>query len=282
MSHKKYRTETNCLNCGAEVTGKFCSECGQENLETNDNFLHIAGHFVSDYFHWDAKFFRSLIPFFIRPGFLTKQFWEGRRVHYIDPLRLFFFMTIIFMISTAAVYKQFGYKMKEKMKPTMMINEGALKNLNQEQRDAKIKELKVGNERRMEKIKSGIDDFFGVIKYATFFLLPVYALIFKVLYRRRRTSYVDHLVYTMHLQSFIYFICGIILLLPFIFPSILDILLSVILVPIFIYIVVSLRYLYRQAWWKTILKSALATFSLFIITITVMSLYAVFDAVFFQ
>src|SRR6188768_2656745 len=115
MSHKKYRTETNCLNCGAEVSGKFCSACGQENLETRENFLHIAGHFISDYFHWDSKFLRSLIPLFTKPGFLTKEYWQGRRLHYIHPLRLFFFITVIFMIATTAFYKQFGHKLKDRM-----------------------------------------------------------------------------------------------------------------------------------------------------------------------
>src|SRR5436190_13319548 len=115
MSHKKYRSETTCLNCGTEVSKKFCPECGQENLETRENFFHLVGHFVSDYFHFDSKFFRSLAPLFAKPGFLTKEYWQGRRVHYIHPLRLFFFVTIIFMISTTVFYKQFGAEMKSRM-----------------------------------------------------------------------------------------------------------------------------------------------------------------------
>src|SRR5689334_9210734 len=105
MSHKKYRKETDCLNCGAQVTGKFCAECGQENLETKENFFHLAFHFVSDYFHFDSKFFRSLIPLFSRPGFLTKEYWEGKRVRYIHPLRLYFFITIVFMVAATYFYQ---------------------------------------------------------------------------------------------------------------------------------------------------------------------------------
>src|SRR5690242_461635 len=185
MSHKNYRSEKTCLNCGTEVTNKFCPECGQENLETRENFFHLLGHFISDYFHFDSKFFRSLIPLFTKPGFLTKEYWQGRRVHYIHPLRLFFFITILFMISITAFYKQFGHKMKERMvTKTITYDSTEFSGLNAQQREAKLKELTIGNDRRMKKMAAGIDDFFGFLKYVTFFLLPVYALTFKILYRR--------------------------------------------------------------------------------------------------
>lgn len=283
MSHKKYRTETKCLNCGAEVSGKFCANCGQENLEIHENFFHLAGHFISDYFHFDSKFFRSLIPLFTRPGFLTKEYWQGRRVHYIHPLRLFFFITIIFMISTTAFYKQFGYKMKDRMvNKIIKIDSTEYSGLTPLQRDAKIKEQTAGNERRMKKMAAGIDDFFGYIKYMTFFLLPVYAFIFKILYKRSRPFYVDHVVYAMHLQSFAYCLFGVLLLLPFMFPSILEFLLQAALISLFVYIGISLHFLYRQAFWKTLLKTVLATFSLFFTTVLVMVLYAFIDAIFFK
>lgn len=283
MSHKKYRTETTCLNCGTEITKKFCPECGQENLETRENFFHLAGHFISDYFHFDSKFFRSLIPLFTRPGFLTKEYWQGRRVYYIHPLRMFFFITIIFMISTTVFYKQFGDEMKSKMVNEIIVDDtGQLSGLDEQQKELKIKELKAGNERRMKKLAAGIDDFFGSVKYMTFFLLPVYALVFKILYRRRRPFYVDHLVYTIHLQSFLYCLFGVVLLLPFVFPAILGILIPIIILSIFIYVGISLQFLHQQTWWKTLLKSVLATFSLFFITTWVMVLYAFFDAIFFK
>jgi len=283
MSHKKYRTETNCLNCGAEVSGKFCSNCGQENLETRENFFHIAGHFISDYFHWDSKFLRSLIPLFTKPGFLTKEYWQGRRLHYIHPLRLFFFITVIFMISITAFYKQFGHKLKDRMMTnTIKIDSSEYSGLNAQQREAKIKEQIAGNDRRMKKVAAGIDDFFSFMKYVTFFMLPLYALIFKILYRRRRPFYVDHVVYAMHLQSFAYCLFGILLIIPFIFPSVLEFLFQMALLFLFVYVGISLHFLYRQVWWKTFLKAFLATLSLLFTTIFVMIVYAFIDAIFFK
>lgn len=286
MSHKKYRTENNCLNCGEEVTGKFCSNCGQENVETRENFFHLVGHFISDYLHFDSKFFRSLIPLFARPGFLTKEYWQGRRVHYIHPLRLFFFITILFMISTTYFYKHFGYRVKNEMvkpdKYLSTIDSTYIARLEDRKLAQELTEAKVRDDRMKAKMSKGIDDFFGYIKYMTFFLLPVYALVFKVLYRRRKPFYVDHLVYAMHLQSFAYCLFSVALLLPFLLPGSFQILVPLILIIIFIYVGISLHYLHLQPWWKTLLKSILATFSLFFVTVLVMVMYAAFDAIYFQ
>jgi hypothetical protein len=296
MSHKKYRTETNCLNCGAEVKGKFCSNCGQENLEVRENIFHLVGHFVSDYFHYDSKFFRSVVPLFIKPGFLTKEYWEGRRVSYIHPLRLFFFVTVIFVIASGIFYKHFDKELKSKFNfgaSLEKIDDSYLSNLNDsvkifmgEGRDSmtvkEIKAMKVQANRQRGKFWKGTDDVFKSLKYITFFLLPVYALLFKLLYIRRKSFYVDHLVYMMHLQSFAYSILSVIFFLLLLFPLSLEVIKQISQFIIFIYVLMSLRYLYQQAWWKTILKSLIATIALFVITAIAVFGTAFIDAMFFQ
>jgi hypothetical protein len=58
-------------------------------------FLH---QFMSDYFTFDSKFFKSVIPLLFKPGFLTTEFFAGRRVRYITPLRLYIFISIVFFL----------------------------------------------------------------------------------------------------------------------------------------------------------------------------------------
>lgn len=294
MSHKKYREETNCLNCGAEVPGKFCSNCGQENVEQRDNFFHMVGHFISDYLHFDSKFFRSLIPLFTKPGFLTKEYWEGRRTRYIPPLRLFFFVTILFVVMTSYFYNRFGQQLKDsivhadpivlseeaervmKMPDTAKIYVARWK---QTVTAKKLRDELEGERIRFGNIQQGFDLVFKNFKYVMFFLLPVYALIFKVLFLRRRPFYIDHLIYAMHLQSFAYFLLSVVLLLPFIIELNFSIMRATAFFAILLYISFSLHYLYRQALWKTILKSVLATISLFFITMITIVLTAVVEGV---
>jgi hypothetical protein len=261
MSHTKYREETNCLNCGTEVTRKFCPECGQQNLDTHENFFHLAGHFIADYFHYDSKFIRSLVPLFIRPGFLTRQYWDGKRVRYIHPLRLYFFVSIIFMISATYFYHHFEKQIKGSViQSNVTIEEGKVDiGATPEERKSKKTAEKKEEEKAIGKLESGIDRFVHDLKYISFFMVPLYALVFRLLYIRRKSFYVDHLVYTLHVQSFAYALISVMLLIPFLFPDSISIVRRVALLTIMTYIALSLRYLYHQPWWKTILKSIVGT-----------------------
>jgi hypothetical protein len=295
MSHKIYRKETNCLNCGAEVTGKFCPNCGQENLETKENFFHLASHFIADYFHYDSKFFRSLIPLFTKPGFLTREYWDGKRVHYIHPLRLFFFITIIFILVTTYFYGRFGDEMKGRMinedKSLIHLDTNRFASMKPSDKiffkndSVTVQAMREGlqtEKRQMGKIMTGIDHVFVNLKYVMFLLLPLYAIVFKVLYRKQRLYYVDHLVYAMHLQCFAYVVLGLLFMLPFVTSISLVVLREIAFFIILIYIMISVHNLYHQKLWKTIVKSVLATTTIFFLTIISILIVAAIDAIFVQ
>ncbi|MEP6684168.1 MAG: DUF3667 domain-containing protein [Parafilimonas sp.] len=98
MSHGKARKEKYCLNCNAEVTGRFCSVCGQENIEPKETLWELTTHFTYDLFHYDGKFFSSLKILLLRPGILTHEYVRGRRASYLHPIRMYVFTSAIFFI----------------------------------------------------------------------------------------------------------------------------------------------------------------------------------------
>ena len=98
MSHSKLRTDKTCLNCGAEITGRYCSACGQENIEPKQTVWHLINHFFSDITHFDGKFFVTVKDLFAKPGFLSKEYMIGRRVSYLDPIRMYIFTSAIFFL----------------------------------------------------------------------------------------------------------------------------------------------------------------------------------------
>jgi hypothetical protein len=222
-----------------------------------------------------------MLPLFVKPGFLTKQYWDGKRVNYIHPLRLYFFAIIVAVLCTNFFYSNFkGVKSRIIRPEVEHVPDSAELRAAQESPDSlaylaaikKIEEAK-GEQLAIEKLGVGIDRFMHDLKYISFFLLPLYALVFKLLYVRRKSFYVDHLVYTMHLQSFAMLLMGVLLLIPLLYAPSLDFITTLTYFLIFVYITVSLWYLYRQSWIKTILKSLIATGLIIIMVVMVMGIY---------
>ncbi|HEY6900927.1 MAG TPA: DUF3667 domain-containing protein [Puia sp.] len=98
MSHLKERKEKICLNCKAELYGRFCHVCGQENLEPKETVWHLVSHFFNDITHFDGKFFSTVKYLMRKPGFLSKEYMAGRRMSYLNPIRMYVFTSAIFFI----------------------------------------------------------------------------------------------------------------------------------------------------------------------------------------
>src|SRR5688572_28154795 len=66
-----------CANCHAALTGEYCAACGQRH----EPHLHTVAHFASEAFesisHADSRLWRTIGYLLVRPGFLTRQFFDG-------------------------------------------------------------------------------------------------------------------------------------------------------------------------------------------------------------
>ncbi len=87
-----------CDNCQSELDGPFCGTCGQPEQSMIRFFGSVIMHFLDDIFGFDSRAGRTLFPLIFRPGFLTNEYIRGRRVHYVPPVRLYFFMSIVFFL----------------------------------------------------------------------------------------------------------------------------------------------------------------------------------------
>lgn len=87
-----------CMNCNALLTGKYCAECGQPSHTYSAPLWADIQDFFGNHFGFDTKFFRSVVPLLFRPGFLSREYSAGRRVRYINPLRLYIFSSILFFL----------------------------------------------------------------------------------------------------------------------------------------------------------------------------------------
>lgn len=122
MSHLKVRRDRNCLNCGTEVQGRYCHVCGQENIEPKESFWHLISHFFRDITHFDGKFFSTLKYLVIKPGFLSKEYMKGRRVSYLNPIRMYVFTSAFFFL----LFFTFFNSGKKEFKNSITINSKTL------------------------------------------------------------------------------------------------------------------------------------------------------------
>lgn len=118
MSHLPERKEKNCLNCGANVQGRFCHICGQENIEPKEGFWHLVTHFVYDITHFDGKFFSTLQYLLFKPGFLSHEYLRGRRASYLHPIRMYVFTSAIFFLIFFSLHKEDEAVKVNESKPT--------------------------------------------------------------------------------------------------------------------------------------------------------------------
>jgi Protein of unknown function (DUF3667) len=105
MSHLPERKQKDCLNCGTTVLGKYCQVCGQENVEPKETAWQLSSHLFNDLTHFDGKVFSSMRDLVLKPGFLSKEYMQGRRVRYLHPIRMYLFTSFIFFLVFFSLYK---------------------------------------------------------------------------------------------------------------------------------------------------------------------------------
>jgi hypothetical protein len=107
---------TQCPGCNATATGNFCANCGETLLVHRPSaaeFLHeFVGHFVA----LEGKLVQTLYRLMCSPGRLTKEYLRGKRVAYINPLRLYLTLSLLMF----ALIKVFGIEL-----PRLKITENS-------------------------------------------------------------------------------------------------------------------------------------------------------------
>src|SRR5437764_8218244 len=93
---------THCQNCGAELVGPHCAQCGQAAVDYRRSFGHVIVDVLDSFLNWDSKFFGTIGLLVTRPWRLTNAFLAGQRVRYLHPARLYLLASILFFF--AATY----------------------------------------------------------------------------------------------------------------------------------------------------------------------------------
>ncbi|MGA2598844.1 MAG: DUF3667 domain-containing protein [Bryobacteraceae bacterium] len=213
---------THCVSCGhALAGGPFCAFCGEEAHDTHDLSLrHFFSHSVlHEFIHVDGKIIRTLRALLFRPGFLACEYFAGRRVLYVNPLRLLLTAAILFALfappTKGSLTVGLGYpkpflQLHLSMLPPSISDKASI--------EENVKKLDVGDllskqfqslERRRhdlsseaaaEKFNRTMESYGEILSFCS--VVPLALLTF-VIYGRKRRYLVEHLVFALHLEAFL-------------------------------------------------------------------------------
>lgn len=314
----------NCENCQQEFKGHFCPNCGQEVAEFNRPFGFVVYDFLGNFFAFDTRFFRTFKFLLIKPGFLTNEFFAGRRVRYSPPFRNFVFLSFILFILLQILTEQGldkvgDLKMDESSvkvetvsgevldpsptasieTPTVAVvfNQDSVSQIQAKPQENDSVKLKTNGldldfsiygtknirgylnqlaDQIQTKLNSTTDpklrekyisylvmcrapeivisNMLKHLSWAFFILLPLFALIMKMFYLRRKQLYIKHLIFSIHFHTYLFFILIIVTSLKLLFDSGISEIIGVLLLTVPVYFIIAMRKFYGQNFGKIILK----------------------------
>jgi hypothetical protein len=153
-----------CLNCGAALVGPFCHACGQRDEPRVRPVRELLADAADDLLSWDSRLLRTARGL-ARPGFLTREHLAGRRVHYVPPLRLYLLVSALNLALAATLGDRRHFFF-------FSAQPGE------------------GNER--------------VISYlprVMFVLVPGFAALLALVFRRPRRMFAEHFVFALHFHA---------------------------------------------------------------------------------
>lgn len=240
---------SDCANCGATVSGHFCHACGQETVLHPPSAREFMHEFIGHYVALEGKLWKSLGLLLFRPGRLTLEYIKGRRVRYVQPLRMYltfsliFFAVLKFSMHDLATHVSEGNKQSVPATATHAPKSGG---------GAQSAHAEAGNtavlvkEDRPGEIRDGTivvsdwlrpysnflaskvehfstlsfdqrkelleNSFYHYTPYAIFFMMPVFAFYLKVLYLGSGRRYGEHLLFALHSNGFAFLVMSLMIL----------------------------------------------------------------------
>lgn len=87
-----------CLNCGAEISTKYCPHCGQEKIIKRLEVKTIVHEVTHGIFHWDNSILSTFKLLLTQPGYLVKEYVNGKRKSFVKPFSFFLFFLTIYVL----------------------------------------------------------------------------------------------------------------------------------------------------------------------------------------
>jgi len=290
-----------CKNCGYAFEGNFCPSCGQSITEVQQPVTHFLGDLLGSVFALDIRLIRSVPVLLLKPGKLSAEYIDGKRASHVAPFRLYFFTSLVFFFLIGwqtksavkeAMNKDPGLSATDSLRVQapairLSLNQDSVTEINnlrdglgflqlarQEIRSQladstspeKDKVRKQKNLNTLENPEVLISKIYQYVSYSFFLLMPLFAAILYLFFRKKRKFYVEHLIYSVNLHTFFFMVAIISLLIGIVFPALLDKIGGFIFLLTVVYSVLGIRNFYKTRWSRAIFSS-LGLFAIYLVCV---------------
>ena len=190
-----------CKSCGHSFEGIYCNVCGEKVLLPHDrSFKKFLSNILVAITFADNKIVQTLWLTIVDPGFISREFAEGRRVKYLKPLSLFFVLNLIYFLFpliqlfSASINTQLLSPYREVVKEMVALKMNAM-NIHDIQSFSLIYNLKTT----------------GLAKLMVMVFVILASLPLNILYRKKNRFFTDHVGYLVELACFNLFVNAIFL-----------------------------------------------------------------------
>jgi Protein of unknown function (DUF3667) len=194
-----------CPSCGTKTLGQFCSHCGEKKVGDEDYSLrHFLKEAVAALTLLESRVLRSVWLVTSRPGYLSSEYFQGRRVRYMKPLQLFIFLNVLYYFSlTLFTATTFTTPLATQLHMNDYYPTYASRQVHHKLQEERIS---------YETLEKKYNERTSVLsKTLLFLLIPIFALLFYGLFFKKRKHFVEHVVVATHFWAFNLILLGVIL-----------------------------------------------------------------------
>lgn len=231
---------TKCKNCANSFEGNYCPNCSQKADTHRFSVKHFAHEAFHAFTHADKGIFFLAKELFVRPGKVAREFNEGKRKKYFNPI------TYLLLVMALQIYLTRKTDIN-----TYYINQ--IESIQEA-------EIKIGNNatyQQMAAVMSAMQE--NIVEHGKLInclFIPIMAFLIWGMFRKSESNYAEVLVLTVMYIAHILLLYILVCIIPFVlYHKSVVLTMNLYLVLSIGYVVIALKQFYRQGWWKTILKS---------------------------
>ena len=159
-------------------------------------------------FAFDSRVWQTLIVLMRRPGLLTLHYWRGIRVRYVAPVRLYFFISFFTFLLLSFLSDEPNVRIGTGNPDSTVTVQTFPDDVNSSEEGVTPTREDNVDQWIQEFFQPAIEDPEGTIAYFLkrlpwiyFFIMPIFASVLQLFYRKQEAYYVPHLIFTLHVYA---------------------------------------------------------------------------------